>query len=88
MKRRVAWVVAASVAAFSTVAAIQPAFAATGCRVDYAVGSQWAGGFQASVTVANLGDPVTIWTLGFTFPDAGQKVTQGGSATWASPVAR
>ncbi len=58
------------------------ALAATGCAVTYAPNS-WAGGVSANITVKNLGDPVTSWTLGFTFPDATQKVTQGWSATWS-----
>ncbi|MFH8798658.1 cellulase family glycosylhydrolase [Streptomyces sp. NPDC017936] len=60
------------------------AVAATGCRVDYTVTSQWQGGFQAAVKITNLGDPLTGWTLGFTLPDAGQKVVQGWNATWSS----
>jgi lysophospholipase L1-like esterase len=52
-----------------------PASAAAGCRVAYAVTSQWQGGFGASVAVTNLGDPLTGWTLGFSFP-SGQTVTQ------------
>ncbi|MFC8393751.1 cellulase family glycosylhydrolase [Streptomyces sp. NPDC057238] len=59
------------------------AAAATGCRVDYTVASQWQGGFQAGVKITNLGDPVSGWTLGFTMPDAGQKVAQGWNATWS-----
>ncbi|RSM74119.1 cellulose-binding protein [Actinoplanes sp. ATCC 53533] len=54
--------------------------AASGCRVDYAVGSQWTGGFSANVTVTNLGDAVTGWTLRWSFT-AGQVVTQAWSAT-------
>nr|WP_240449175.1 cellulase family glycosylhydrolase [Streptomyces harenosi] len=57
--------------------------AATGCRVDYTITSQWQGGFQAGVKVTNLGSPVTGWTLKFTMPDAGQKVVQGWNATWS-----
>ncbi|MFE9959631.1 cellulase family glycosylhydrolase [Micromonospora sp. NPDC005299] len=57
------------------------AMAATGCAVTYTTNS-WQGGFTATVTVKNLGDPVKGWTLGFSFPDAGQRVTQGWSATW------
>jgi lysophospholipase L1-like esterase len=52
-----------------------PASAAAGCRVAYSVTSQWQGGFGASVAVTNLGDPVTGWTLGWSFP-SGQTVTQ------------
>lgn len=59
------------------------AAAATGCRVDYTVTSQWQGGFQAGVKITNLGDPITGWTLKFTLPDAGQKVVQGWNATWS-----
>ncbi|MEV8227598.1 cellulase family glycosylhydrolase [Streptomyces sp. NPDC079167] len=66
-----------------TAAFSSPAVAATGCKVDYTVSSQWSGGFQAGVKVTNLGAPVTGWTLGFTMPDAGQKVVQGWNATWS-----
>jgi Glycosyl hydrolase family 62/Cellulose binding domain len=53
-----------------------PAGAATaGCSVNYAVSSQWPGGFGANVTITNLGDPVTSWTLTWSF-GAGQTVTQ------------
>lgn len=60
-----------------------PAAAATGCKVDYTITNQWQGGFQAGVKVTNLGDPVSGWTLKWTWPDAGQKVTQGWNATWS-----
>ncbi|GGM51675.1 endoglucanase [Micromonospora sonchi] len=58
------------------------AMAATGCSVTYTTNS-WSGGFTASVTITNLGDAVSSWTLGFSFPDGGQRVTQGWSATWS-----
>ncbi|BCY07749.1 cellulose binding domain-containing protein [Actinoplanes sp. L3-i22] len=56
--------------------------AAAGCSVKYTVASQWPGGFGATVDVTNLGDPVTSWSLVFTFP-AGQTITQlwNGSVT-------
>ncbi|MEV0429207.1 cellulase family glycosylhydrolase [Micromonospora sp. NPDC050495] len=57
------------------------AAAATGCAVTYTTNS-WPGGFTANLTIQNLGDPVSAWALGFTFPDSGQRVTQGWSATW------
>jgi hypothetical protein len=61
-----------------------PAVAAsTGCSVTYTVQSQWPGGFTSNVSITNLGDPVPAWTLTFDFPDSGQKVTQGWSATWS-----
>ncbi|PZG07302.1 endoglucanase, partial [Micromonospora craterilacus] len=58
------------------------AMAATGCAVTYTTNS-WSGGFTASVTITNLGDAVSSWTLGFAFPDSGQRLTQGWSATWS-----
>ena len=57
-------------AAGAAVAGTGLASAATaGCQVTYAVSSQWPGGFGANVTVTNLGDPVTGWTLSWN--DAG-----------------
>ncbi|GAA4192352.1 arabinofuranosidase catalytic domain-containing protein [Microbispora amethystogenes] len=49
--------------------------AATGCRVDYSVSSQWSGGFGANVTITNLGDPVNGWRLTWSFP-SGQTISQ------------
>lgn len=54
--------------------------AAAGCRVDYRVSSEWSGGFNADVTITNLGDAVNGWRLAWTFP-AGQQVTQAWNAT-------
>ena len=45
--------------------------AAAGCQVAYSVASQWPGGFTGNVTVTNLGDPVSGWTLRWSF-GAGQ----------------
>ncbi|GIE90847.1 cellulose binding domain-containing protein [Actinoplanes regularis] len=71
-------------AAGTLVAALPPASAASvGCTVTYKIASQWTGGFQGDVAIKNLGDPLSSWTLGFDFPDSGQKVTQGWSATWS-----
>src|SRR5688500_5784700 len=78
---------AAALAATLTVVAAATATAgyaaAAGCRVAYAVGSQWSGGFTANVSVTNLGDPVNGWRLGWTFP-SGQRVTQAWNATVTS----
>jgi GH43 family beta-xylosidase len=65
----------------ATAAVALPARAATaGCSVNYAVSSQWQGGFGANVAVTNLGDPITAWTLTWSFP-AGQTITQAWNAT-------
>jgi hypothetical protein len=57
------------------VAAQAPSDAATGCQATYTIGSQWSGGFTASVSITNLGSAVTSWTAGWTFP-GNQQVTQ------------
>nr|MDT0659768.1 non-reducing end alpha-L-arabinofuranosidase family hydrolase [Micromonospora sp. DSM 115978] len=51
------------------------ASAAAGCRVDYSVTSQWQSGFGANVTITNLGDPISGWTLTWSYT-AGQRITQ------------
>ncbi|MGC1211031.1 MAG: glycoside hydrolase family 6 protein [Micromonospora sp.] len=61
---------------------VTAAQAATQCSVDYTT-SDWPGGFTGTVTIRNLGDPVSAWNLGFTFPDSGQKVVSGWSAKWS-----
>jgi hypothetical protein len=76
------------VAIFSTVlaaagvsfVATTSAQAASGCRVAYSVTNEWPGGFGASVSVTNLGEPVSGWQLSWSFA-SGQTVTQlwGGS---------
>jgi hypothetical protein len=53
--------------------------AASGCGVTYSIGSQWSGGFTATVSVTNLGDALSSWTLKWSF-GAGQTVTQAWSA--------
>ncbi|WP_101784755.1 cellulase family glycosylhydrolase [Nonomuraea indica] len=64
-----------------TAAPAVTALAAPGCAVTYTTNT-WQNGFTANITIKNLGDPVDGWTLGFTFPDPGQKVTHGWSATY------
>jgi hypothetical protein len=65
------------------IAAAPPAFAAAGCTVVYKVQSQWSGGFTGDVAITNTGDPISSWRLEYDFPDAGQRVGQGWSGTWA-----
>ncbi|MFI9012195.1 non-reducing end alpha-L-arabinofuranosidase family hydrolase, partial [Actinosynnema sp. NPDC053489] len=73
----------AALLASATVLVALPAGAATaGCSVDYAVASQWQGGFSATVSVTNLGDPLNGWTLTWSFA-AGQTVTQAWSTSLA-----
>ncbi|MFV2095485.1 cellulose binding domain-containing protein [Micromonospora sp. LOL_014] len=68
-----------ALAALVTVSGGVPALAATGCRVDYQIASQWTGGFGAAIAVTNLGDPLTVWRLTWSFT-AGQTVAQAWNA--------
>jgi len=79
------WLVVALVGTVSALGVVTAttAQAATGCRVDYAVTNQWSDGFGANVTIVNLGDPISAWTLTWSF-GAGQTVTQ----LWNGSVAQ
>jgi Glycosyl hydrolase family 48/Cellulose binding domain/Bacterial Ig domain len=62
--------------ATGTLSAANPAAAAgAGCTVQYST-NDWDTGFTANITLRNEGDPITAWTLTWTFLDA-QQVTQG-----------
>jgi Cellulose binding domain/Glycosyl hydrolase family 12 len=84
MRRRapamVAGVAAVVAAVGAAVITAHPASAATGCRIDYAIASQWPGGFGANVTLTNLGDALSSWTVTWSY-SAGQQVTQYWNAT-------
>jgi hypothetical protein len=71
---------AALVGAGVAVADVSAHAAGAGCSVAYSISSQWPGGFGANVTLTNLGDPVSSWTVGWSF-GAGQQVTQAWNAT-------
>ncbi|MFI7041389.1 cellulose binding domain-containing protein [Microbispora rosea] len=66
--------------ALTWVAGAAPADAATGCAVTYRITNQWPGGFGADVTVTNLGDTISGWTLGWSFT-SGQQISQAWNAT-------
>jgi hypothetical protein len=59
----------------------QSASAASGCQVSYTANS-WPGGFTASISITNLGSPLSGWSLGFTLP-GNEAVSQGWSATYS-----
>jgi len=81
-RSRVAMVAAGMAALLAGgVAVATSAEAAAGCKVTYTIGAQWPGGFTADVSVTNLGDAINGWNLGWTFPAAGQAVTQAWNAT-------
>ncbi|MEV6969614.1 glycoside hydrolase family 48 protein [Hamadaea sp. NPDC051192] len=86
LRRILALAVSAVLAAAGIVAGAAPAHAAVSCQVDYST-SDWnggnnQGGFTASVTLRNLGDAWSSWSLQFTFPN-GQNNIQGWSANWS-----
>jgi hypothetical protein len=92
MRRLLVGAAAAAALGAATLVVLLPnvAQAAAGCQVTYTT-NDWTsapgqGGFTASLTVQNLGDPVSGWTLRFAFPN-GQTLTQGWSATWAQSAA-
>ncbi|MBO3101495.1 rhamnogalacturonan lyase family protein [Cellulomonas fengjieae] len=78
-RRTVPWLMAATLATGVGVAVAQPATAAAGCRVEYTVTNQWTEGFGADVRITNLGDPVSTWSLTWSF-GAGQTITQAWNA--------
>jgi endoglucanase len=87
MKRPRAWsiVVGAGLLAASSAVAISTmaSAASAGCTVAYTVTGQWPGGFQGALAITNHGDPLTTWTVGFTFPDSAQRVVNGWSGRWS-----
>ncbi|MFL6075906.1 MAG: glycoside hydrolase family 9 protein [Mycobacteriales bacterium] len=52
-----------------------------GCQVTYTVANDWGSGFTATLTLTNLGAPVTSWTVGWSWA-GNQQLTSGWSATW------
>ncbi|NJP25117.1 MULTISPECIES: cellulose binding domain-containing protein [unclassified Microbispora] len=59
-----------------------PTPAAT-CRVEYDSWT-WPGGFGANVKITNIGSAdIDGWELRFAFPEQGQQLTSGYSATWS-----
>jgi hypothetical protein len=77
-----ATVTASTAIAAAAVATVSAHAATAGCRVAYSVTSQWPGGFTGNLNLTNLGDPVTAWTVKWSFT-AGQQVTAGWNATFS-----
>ncbi|MFI7229462.1 cellulose-binding domain-containing protein [Nonomuraea angiospora] len=89
----IAGVLAVCMAGAAVASTITAHAAAAGCQVTYTLGSQWTGGFSANVAIKNLGDPLTSWTLRWSFGAAqtvsqawNAVVTQSGSAVTAANV--
>jgi len=81
MRRRKVVALAAALGAVAlgsaglAIAALPAGAATAGCRVTYTITNQWPGGFGASLSITNLGDPISSWTVGWTYAN-GQMVTQ------------
>ncbi|MBA3827255.1 MAG: glycoside hydrolase family 6 protein, partial [Ktedonobacterales bacterium] len=58
---------------------VRQTHAASYCQVSYTISNQWQGGFGVQgISIQNTGTAAwTSWSLTFTFPAAGQAVTQG-----------
>ncbi|OKK07721.1 cellulose 1,4-beta-cellobiosidase [Streptomyces sp. CB03234] len=70
----------AATGATATALSTSAGAAAPGCTVNYQVTNQWNTGFGANVTVTNTGDPVSSWTLEWTYA-GNQRITQSWNAT-------
>src|SRR4051795_8045560 len=82
MKRWGIALVTSLVVAGPALAFAEPAQAATGCKVDYTIGNQWQGGFQGGITVQNLGDALSAWSVRFSYA-SGQKITQSWNSLYS-----
>jgi cellulose 1,4-beta-cellobiosidase len=56
--------------------------AATGCSVSYTITNQWNTGFGANINITNLGDPITSWTLKWSFAN-GQTIQSGWNGSFS-----
>lgn len=75
-----AGVAGAAVIAGGGLFATSVAQAAPGCRVAYSV-NQWSNGFTGNVAITNLGDPLTSWTLEWSFA-GNQQITQSWNSSY------
>ena len=62
-----------------------PAFAAVACSASYS--QAWVGGngFGGNINITNLGDPLTSWTVTFTFT-AGQTIQNGWNGQFSQAL--
>ncbi|MFG1874829.1 glycoside hydrolase family 6 protein [Sphaerisporangium sp. NPDC049003] len=81
-RRAVTAVAALLLTAIGLVVSPTSASAAVACQVTYEKAWEGGNGFGGNVTIKNLGDPLTNWTLTFAFP-GNQQVSQGWTADWS-----
>ncbi|HEY1572373.1 MAG TPA: glycoside hydrolase family 6 protein [Pseudonocardiaceae bacterium] len=63
-------------------AGTQASAAASGCSVTYSIVTQWDVGFTNDIKVTNTGDPITSWTLKYSY-SAGQALQSGWNGEWS-----
>ncbi len=80
-RRRTALIAVGALIVAGLVNIASPAQAAIACQVTYQKTWDGGGGFGANLTLNNLGDPWTNWTLTFAFP-GNQQVTNPWSGNW------
>jgi choice-of-anchor A domain-containing protein len=54
---------------------------APSCEITHTVTGSWPSGYNASVTITNLGPGISSWTAGWTFGN-GESVSSGWGGTW------
>jgi hypothetical protein len=77
--------------AVAAVVALPASAAVTGCAVTYQNVNSWqssptSGGFNTTLAITNLGDPISHWTLTFTLP-SGHTRNGGWNATYSGTTA-
>lgn len=71
------WAICTSFPVIDPLPTITPTTPAPPVQITYQVVSQWSGGFEVIIKICNISSqPISGWTLQFTFPDD-QQITQG-----------
>jgi hypothetical protein len=60
--------------------------APTACTVTYAPAWSGGNGFGSNVTITNTGPSITNWTLVWTFPSTGQRISNLWPVDWSQPA--
>jgi hypothetical protein len=81
-RRKTALIAVGALVSAGLVSIASPAHAAVACQVTYQKTWDNGSGFGANLTIQNLGDPLTTWTLSYAFP-GNQHADQGWSGNWS-----
>ncbi|MEV4415747.1 cellulose binding domain-containing protein, partial [Catellatospora sp. NPDC049609] len=82
LRRRAALCAVGAMVVVSGAAIATPAHAAVSCQVTYTKAWDNGSGFGANITITNTGDPLTNWSLTWTWP-GNQGNIQGWSANYS-----